>query len=184
MLVQPPIHFVGLKSNDTSYCLGSSGMVVTIVLRMRGVSLLGNSVKGSLSTGKSRNKIQVFVHRIILLFKGRAKYLSSAHLLTTYLVHVISPGSTFAVLAVGCFSIFLVPCTTSHTRTPSTILHSENVKTFRLRSLITQINGVVTACITSFQSCIFPFQRRNSTISCIFPTAKGFVQWCCLSFYF
>ena len=58
MLVQPPIHFVGLKSNDTSYCLGSSGMVVTIVLRMRGVSLLGNSVKGSLSTGKSRKKIQ------------------------------------------------------------------------------------------------------------------------------
>ena len=55
MLVHPPIHLVGLKSIETSYCFGSTGMVVTKVFLVIAVSF-GKRVKGIRSTGRSERK--------------------------------------------------------------------------------------------------------------------------------
>ena len=56
MLVHPPIHLVGLKSIETSYCFGSNGIVVTKVFFVIGVSLLRNRMSGIVSTGRAETE--------------------------------------------------------------------------------------------------------------------------------
>ena len=104
---------------------------------------------------------------------------------TTDLIDVIGPCTSFSVSTIGRFSIFLIPCTTSHTCTPSTILNSKNMKTLRLRSFVTHLNSVGPTWVASFESWgVFPFKSGDGTISRVFPTAYRAVgsgsNWNCV----
>ena len=91
-------------------------------------------------------------------------------------VYIICPGTTFAVFAVACFSVFSVSIEVSSTCTPTTMLNSKENQFSTSGYLEALINGITSGSVVSSNSCIFTIKLWDSSATLVFPTSKAGVS--------
>ena len=87
-------------------------------------------------------------------------------------VHIVSPWTTFAILAGVGFSIFLVSDESFSSSTPALMLDSEDHIVSFASDLVALVDRVSTSSVVSSNSCVRAIDLWYSTLSSVLPASK------------
>ena len=87
-------------------------------------------------------------------------------------VHVVSPGTTFAVLAVASLAVFAVSVEIRCSCAPSTVLDSEDDHFPLPGDLVALVDSICSCTVASTDSRVGTFDLGYSTTGSVFPASK------------
>ena len=87
-------------------------------------------------------------------------------------VHVVSPWTTFTILAGIGFSVFLVSDESFGSSTPALMLDSEDHIVPFTSDLVALVDRISTSSVVSSNPCVRAIELWYSTIASVFPASK------------
>ena len=92
-------------------------------------------------------------------------------------VYIVSPGTSFAILAVASFAVFAVSVEIRSSCTPTTVLDSE-YNHFPLPShLVALVDSICSSTVASTDSRVGTFDLGYSTTGSVLPASEMGVCW-------
>ena len=87
-------------------------------------------------------------------------------------IDIVSPGTSLAISALARLAIFLVTIQVPSSCTPTTILDSEEDHFPLSSNLEAFVDGISSSLVVTSESWVRAFDLRNSSVSCVPPTAE------------
>ena len=87
-------------------------------------------------------------------------------------VHVVSPGTTFTVLAVASLAVFSVSVQVASSSAPTSVLNCEDNHFPLSGDLVALVDGITSSHVVASDSGVGTFDLGYSTSSSVFPASK------------